>query len=430
MQEPLRDPEAVGLIEFVAASPTPYHAAAAGARMLAEAGLTPMALDQEWEGGAGSYLIRGGTLIAFLLPERSAPDDGWVVVGAHSDSPNLRLRPRPDLNREGYRQLAVEVYGGPLLNSWLDRDLGISGRAVVMGASGPETRLFLLDLPLVRVPQLAVHLDREVNDKGLRLDRQTQLVPIWGLGGGEPPDFAGFLGEELRVGPEALLSWDAMLHPVEPPRIAGRRLEFISSPRLDNLASAYAGVRALCRLAGSRQVARPTVLAIFDHEEVGSSSTSGAAGALLPTVLERLGLSRGGGRADHLRSLVRSQALSVDVGHAVHPNYQERYEPAHLLRMNSGPAIKVNSNQRYATDSETAAGFVAACRQAGVPVQWYSHRGDLPCGSTIGPLLATRLGVPTVDVGIPVLAMHSAREMAGAEDPHHMVEAILAFANR
>lgn len=419
--------EALGLLRFIAASPTPYHACREAAERLAAVGFTEAQLESEWAAGERRFVVRGGTLIALWVPSGASPDQGVTVVGAHTDSPNLRLRPRPDLGRAGYRQLSVEVYGGALVNSWLDRDLGVSGRAVVRGPEGPETRLFQVDRPLARLPQLAIHLDREVNEKGVRLNRQTEVVPIWGLGEASDLDFAAFVAGEVGVGEEAVLAWDAMLHPLEAPALAGRGGEFVSAPRLDNLGSSYCGVRAMVEVAESRSARRPVVLALFDHEEVGSVSARGAGGALLPQVLEQLGLGMGGGRAEFLRSLGRTTVLSVDMAHAAHPNYLDHYEPAHLLQLNSGPAIKTNANQRYATDAETGGRFALACEDAGVPFQWYSSRGDMPCGSTIGPSLAARLGAATVDVGIPQLAMHSAREMAGSQDPSHLIRAMLAF---
>ncbi len=415
------------MLGFIAASPTPYHACRRAAARLDESGFQPAGLDGEWPLGSRWYVIQGGTLVALLVPQDSAPDGGCLVIGAHTDSPNLRVRPHPDLSQAGYRQLAVEMYGKPLLNSWLDRDLGVAGRAVIEGADGPETRHFDVSRPLARVPQLAVHLDSEVNDKGVRLNRQTQLLPVWGLDESTSSGFAEFLASELGVEPQAVLSWDAMLHPLEAPAVAGREGEFISAPRLDNLLSSYCGLSALIELSASGTARKPVVLALFDHEEIGSVSATGAAGQLLPRVLERLSLAIGGGREEFLRGLSRSEVVSVDVGHAVHPNYPERYEPSHLIHLNHGPAIKVNSAQRYATDAETSARFASACRRADVPVQWYSHRGDLTCGSTIGPHLAASLGVPTVDIGLPALAMHSTRELAGSEDPYHLVRALVAY---
>jgi aspartyl aminopeptidase len=416
--------EALGLISFLASAPTPYHAARLGSGQLAEAGFTEMG-EGGWEDPRGAhYLISGGTLFACLLPPDTGPSDGLTLVAAHTDSPGLRLRPHPDLGRAGYRQLAVEVYGRPLLNSWLDRDLGLAGRAAVRTGGAVEERLFNWAEPVARVPQLAVHLDPGVNERGVVLNPQTQLTPIWGLG--ELGQIHSRVAASLGVSGEQLLALDAMLWPLEPPVLAGPDREFVSSARLDNLLSCYCAVRALVELATCGSGEGPLVVALCDHEEVGSLSSTGADGAAFPQLLERLTLGLGGGRADHLRSLSRSRLLSLDVTHAANPNYLERYEPSHLCLPNGGPAIKVNSQQRYATAPAGAGWFIAACQDRGVPVQWYSSRGDVPCGSTVGPSLAAQLAVETIDLGLPVLAMHSARELGGAQDPHHFIRALLA----
>lgn len=418
--------EALSLLEYVASSPSPYHATSEAAARLRAAGFQAVREEEPWEGGdVPRFLVRGGTAVAWRVPRPAAPSRGALVIGAHTDSPNLRLRPLPDLERSGYRQLRVETYGRPLLNSWLDRDLGMSGRVNLRTADGVKARLFNVDRPLLRIPQLAVHLDPGVNQKGLVLNPQDHLTPIWGLGDGQ--ELREFLAVELGVDRASIVSWDAMLHPVEPPTLAGLAGELISAPRLDNLASSHCALRAMEELATGAHSDRAVVMALFDHEEPGSTSATGAAGSLLPRILERIALTLGWDRESFLRWLAASLLISVDMAHAVHPNYPERHEPGHHPALNGGPVIKVNSNQRYATESGTAADFAAACQRAAVPWQWYSNRGDLPCGSTIGPLLASRLGVATVDVGIAQLAMHSARETAGAHDPLHLVRALLSI---
>lgn len=421
------DREALSLLKYVARSPSPYHASSEAGSRLRAVGFQEVSEEEAWEAGDGPrFLVRGGTTIAWRVPPAASPAPGTLIIGAHTDSPNLRVRPVPDLERSGYRQLRVEVYGGPLLNSWLDRDLGLSGRAEVGGADGVRTRLFHVDRPLLRIPQLAVHLDREVNQKGLVLNPQEHLMPLWGFGDGQ--DFREFLAGELGVDRASIVSWDAMLHPVEPPTLLGLGGELISAPRLDNLASSHCALRTMEELVLGGHDSRAVVLALFDHEEIGSTSASGAAGGLLPRVLERISLSRGWGREAFLRWMAASLLVSVDMAHAVHPNYSDRHEAGHRPVLNGGPVIKVNAKQNYATEAATAAVISTACERAGVPWQWYSHRGDLPCGSTIGPLLASRLGVATVDIGIAQLAMHSARETAGSQDPLHLVRTLLAVA--
>ncbi len=417
------------MMDFIDAAPSPYHACHEGAKRLEAAGFVERREVDDWPTDPGAfYLRRGGTLVAWNVGAHHRPTDGFRLVGAHTDSPNLRVRPHPDGGRAGYRQLAIEVYGSPLLNSWLDRDLGLSGRVAVRGATGVSERLLLIDRPLLHIPQLAIHLDRTISSDGLRLNPQEHLSPIWGVGNPSPGEFVALVASELDVDPAAILAWDLMTHELTPSRLIGPDQEMVSAPRLDNLCSAWAGIEALAAAASApTPLAQVPVLVLFDHEEVGSTSDRGADSALLPSVLERIVLTSGGGRADLLRALAASACCSVDNAHAHHPNYPERHEPGHLIELNKGPALKVNSNARYATDATSAAIFVLACEQAAVPLQRYSHRGDMPCGSTIGPITASRLGVPTVDVGTPQLAMHSARELCGSADPASMTAALKAF---
>ena len=417
------------MLAFIDAAPSPFHACAQAAERLEAAGFRPLREVDAWPAGVGSFYVRrGGSLVAWTTGAQHGPTAGFRIIGAHTDSPNLRIKPQPDVGRAGYRQLAVEVYGGALLNSWLDRDLGLSGRVVARGPDGPEERLLLVDRPLLRVPQLAIHLDREISSHGLHLNAQQHLSPIWGVGDPTPGGFASFVAKEIDVAPEAIVGWDLMAHDLTPSTILGADDELVSAPRLDNLCSSWAGVEAL--VAASATGAAPPqipVLVLFDHEEIGSSSDRGADSTLLPALTERIVLGLGGGREDVLRALAASVCCSADNAHATHPNYADRHEPNHLIELNAGPVLKLNSNVRYATDATSAAPFVAACEQAGVPFQRYSHRSDLPCGSTIGPITASRLGITTFDVGVPQLAMHSARELCGSADPAHYTAAMAAF---
>jgi aspartyl aminopeptidase len=414
---------------FLDAAPTPFHACAESARRLERAGFRRLLERDPWPGGSGRhYVVRGGSLVAWSVPEGADPARGLRVIGAHTDSPNLRLKPRPDLSRAGLRQLGVEVYGGVLLNSWLDRDLALAGRLFVRGKEGPEERLFRLDGPLLRVPQLAIHLNREVTTDGLVLNPQVHLNPLLASESGREPTFRELVARALSLAPESVLSWDAMCFDSQPSALVGLEQAFVSSPRLDNLGSCYSALAAmLARLEGPRAPQSVHVLAFFDHEEVGSTSSRGAQGAFLRDVLERGILARGGTREDYHRALAASICLSADMAHATHPNYPEKHDPEHPVRLNGGPVIKTNTNQRYASEGETEAVFLEACAAAEVPCQRYSHRNDMPCGSTIGPLTAATLGMRTVDVGSPMLAMHSARELSGARDVATMARAMAAF---
>ncbi|MGK2950414.1 MAG: M18 family aminopeptidase [Acidimicrobiales bacterium] len=418
------------MLDFIDASPSPFHACASAAARLEAAGFQRVDEVDPWPDGPGRrFLVRGGSLVAWATHDEQQAADGFRIIGAHTDSPNLRIKPHADTGRAGAQQLAVEVYGGALLNSWLDRDLGLSGRVVVRGATGPEERLLRVDRPLARVPQLAIHLDREIGSKGLLLNAQSHLSPLWALGDPSPGAFSAFVAEELGISPGDILAWDLMLHDLTPSTLLGRSEELVSAPRLDNLCSSWAGLEALLAAvdAGGHPLPQVPLLVLFDHEEIGSTSDRGAASALLATVTERVALGLGGDREDHLRALAASWCCSADMAHATHPNYADRHEPGHTITLDGGPVLKVNSNLRYASDAASAAPFVAACEQAGVPFQRYAHRSDLPCGSTIGPITAAQLGIRTFDVGAPQLAMHSARELCGALDPVRYAQAMAAF---
>jgi aspartyl aminopeptidase len=417
------------LCAFIDRSPSPFHACAEVAAALERAGFQRLAESASWpRGAARCYVLRGGALVAWAVPEGAPPACGFRILGAHTDSPNLRIKPRPEASSAGCFQLGVEVYGGVLLNSWLDRDLGLSGRAWVRTAQGRAERLFQVQRPLLRLPQLAIHLNREVTSEGLKLNAQAHMNPLWTRQSGSARSFRAFLAEELEVEHDDVLAWDAMCHDVQPATLLGQQEEFVSAPRLDNLCSCFCALQALlARLARQEPLLCVPVLALFDHEEVGSTSSRGAQSPLLRDLLERSVLARSGTREDYHRALASSLCVSADMAHATHPNYPEKHEPAHWIGMNGGPVIKTNTNQRYASEGETEAAFMQACERADVPFQQYAHRGDLMCGTTIGPLTAASLGLRTVDVGNPQLAMHSARELCGSADPELLVRALTSF---
>ena len=413
------------LVAFIEAAPTPYHAVAEATRRLRVAGFTEQPGTGPWEDGPGGrFLVRDGTLLAWFVPEGAQPGTPLRVFAAHTDSPTLKVKPNPDAGAAGWRQVAVEVYGGALWNSWLDRDLGLAGRLALYDGT---TVLVDVHRPLLRVPQLAIHLDRQVNQSGLKLDPQDHLLPVWGLGAPADGDLIEFLAGEVDVDPDEIAAHDLVVHDVTPPTRLGEEEELLAAPRLDNLASVHAGIGALLAAAdsldASGQAGVIPVFVGFDHEEVGSASATGAAGPLLETVLTLLA----GGYDARFAAFSASRCLSVDVTHAAHPNYLGYHDPAHRSLPNGGPALKVNANQRYATDAPGAAAWQRACRDAGVPTQVFVSKNTMPCGSTVGPIVATRLGIRTIDVGIPVLSMHSARELCGVHDPGHLAAAATAF---
>jgi aspartyl aminopeptidase len=425
------------LLAFLDASPSPYHAVATAAARLDAHGWSAVDVATTWPTSGRHYLAVGGALVAWNRPVGAGPASPFRVVGAHTDSPNLRVKPRADTGSAGWRQLAVEIYGGALLNSWLDRDLGLSGRVVLNDGT---VHLLHVDEAIARIPQLAIHLDRDVNDKGLVLDKQLHVTPVWGLGPTTDGEFVDWIAHRLEVRAADVRTWDVMFHDITPATLLGRERAFIASGRLDNLCSSWCAIEALVTHAadpGAPDITTSdittsdittsditTIAVLFDHEEIGSESTTGAAGPLLERVVYRLI----GDSAEHRhQSLSNSMCVSADMAHAVHPNYPERHEPMHRPLPNGGPVIKVNANQRYATDAITHAAFRRACSTAGVPSQVFVSRNSMPCGSTIGPITATRLGIPTVDVGCAQLSMHSARELCGAEDPDMMAAALTAF---
>jgi aspartyl aminopeptidase len=399
-------------------SPSPFHAAREAADRLTTAGFIEVADGGDWsELPIDGFVVRDGGLVAWRTPEGVEGDASFRLAGAHTDSPCLRVKPKPDAHTAGWKQLNVEVYGGILNNSWLDRDLGVAGRLTLADGS---SILVNVDRPVARVPQLAVHLDRGVND-GLTLDTQQHLRPVWGSGTGSAGEFAAWIANEAGCDTPAF--WELSLYDVQPAAVLGADDSLLTSGRLDNQVSCWAAVEALIEASPRDTIA---MIVLNDHEEVGSSSSVGASGPLLERVLERHVLARGGDRDDMLRSLANSSCISADNAHAVHPNYTDRHDPDHRPIVNAGPAIKINNNQRYATSSPTAAMFRRACEAAGVPFQVFVSRNNMPCGSTIGPLTATRLGIDTVDVGVPQLSMHSARELCGVDDPPALAAALRA----
>ena len=427
--EILRDDDAYtdSLIDFVTASPSSYHAAAEVARRLEGVGFARADETVSWEDGLPrrGYAIRDGAIAAWVLPEALGPGAGLRVVGAHTDSPALKLKPAAALVRSGWQLINAEVYGGPLLASFLDRELGLAGRLTTRDGAVHLVRTG----PIARVAQIAPHLDRSVNET-LHLDRQTHLLPLWSLAGPDaaPDAVETHLCEIAGIDPAELAGHDVLTYPTQAPARFGRDGEFLASSRLDNLSSVHAGLVALEALAvAGTELAEPVILVAFDHEEVGSDTRSGAGGPFLETLLRRLARVLGVS-GDGLEALLaRSTCVSADAGHSVHPAYAHLHDPAVQPLINHGPLLKINAQQRYATDAAGAAIWTRACTAAGVPSQNFVSNNAVPCGSTIGPITATRLGITTVDVGVPLLSMHSAREMGGVKDGPWLAQALHAY---
>ncbi|WP_369800577.1 M18 family aminopeptidase [Oerskovia sp. Root22] len=424
------------LARFVEASPSSFHAAHEVARRAVEAGFTLLDEADAWPlaSAEGRYVVvRDGAVIAWATPAGASATTPFAILGAHTDSPGFKLKPKPTTGREGWWQAGVEVYGGPLLNSWLDRELELAGRLVTLDGRSHLVRTG----PLLRIPQLAIHLDRSANE-GLTLDKQRHTQPVWGLGalGAPDADLLALLAEHAGVRAADVGGYDLVVADTQAPRIFGAHEELLASGRLDNLLSVHAGLTALLEVAAEapgastgagrrgRHEAPVAVLAAFDHEEIGSETRSGASGPFLADVLSRISAGFGASEEDRHRALAGSLCVSSDVGHSVHPNYPERHDPANRPLAGGGPILKINANQRYATDAHGAAAWAAACAAAGVPSQEFVSENTVPCGSTIGPLTATRLGIRTVDVGAPILSMHSARELTAVADPYYLSRAI------
>ncbi|MGA0566735.1 M18 family aminopeptidase [Rathayibacter sp. KR2-224] len=419
------------LAAFVQASPSSYHAAAEVARRLQGAGFVAVDERDAWPAPANGVaqrglIVRDGAVVAWAVPAHAGPTTPFRIVGAHTDSPGFKLKPKPTTGGAGWLQAGVEIYGGPLLNSWLDRELELAGR--VVAADG--TQHLVRSGALLRIPQLAVHLDRGVNTEGLVLDKQRNTQPVWGVGDAQAHDLLAEVVSGSGVRASEIAGYDLVTVDTQPPRTFGLDDTLFASPRLDNLSSVFAGLHALLGAAAdSEQPATRhiTVLAAFDHEELGSESRSGASGPILDDVLSRISGSLGAGDDERRRAYAASWCVSADAGHAVHPNYQEKHDPVNRPTAGGGPLLKINANQRYATDAHGAALWARLCAVAGVPYQEFVSSNSVPCGSTIGPLTATRLGIRTVDVGVPLLSMHSARELCHVDDPRWLSEALRAF---
>lgn len=421
--------QAESLLRFIGASPSPWHAAATVAEWLEQEGFQNLDERARWrlEPNGRYYVLRDdSSLLAFIVGLDPLPEAGFRIVGAHTDSPGLRLKPNPAHASDPMLRLGVEVYGSPILATWTDRDLSLAGRVALRGEA-PSICLVDFEQPLVRLPNLAIHMNREVNDTGLKLDKQTELPLLLAvLEDNLPPArrFINLLAERLDCSPEAILGWELNVYDTHQGSFWGADGEFIAASRLDNLASCHAAIQALL---AQDEAAATRVVALFDHEEVGSESFKGAAGSFLEDSLLRIGAALDLGSIDYQRALAASFLISTDMAHAFHPNFAWGYDLEHKLIVNRGPAIKINANLRYTTEVFSQVLFINWCEEAGVPFQLYAHRSNLPCGTTIGPLTSARLGIRSLDVGNPLWAMHSVRESAGACDHTFLIQALERF---
>ncbi len=415
-----------GLLKFLNNSPTPFHAVVSMVNELKSNGFEALNEKDKWdlEAGQGYYLTRNdSSIIAFRYFPEKMEQQGLSMLGAHTDSPCLKVKPNPEINKKGYFQLGVETYGGVLLGPWFDRDLSIAGRIIYQDTSS-QIKSSLLDFKkaVAIIPSLAIHLNRDANTANY-INKQTHLPPILMQADSDKKvDFRDILREKLEDNGiqdcQKILDYELSFYGVEPATIIGLNDEFIASARLDNLLSCYLGMRAIIESENT-----PALLVCNDHEEVGSASACGAQGPMLEQCLQRIIPDN----EQRIRIVNRSMMISIDNAHGIHPNYSELHDSNHGPILNRGPVIKINSNQRYATNSETSSLFKHVCNLADTPVQEFVTRSDLGCGSTIGPITATEIGVKTIDIGLPTFAMHSIRELAGTKDTHYLLKALTLF---
>ena len=418
------------LIDYLNQSVTAYHAVLAAEEVLQAQGFTRLNEQEVWdlEPNLKYYVVRSQSALA-AWQMGSGKQAGVRLVGAHTDSPGLHLKPQAQYSKSGYVQLGVEVYGGPLLASWTDRDLSLAGRVILKRAGKLHVVPFRSEKVLLRVPQLAIHLNRNVNDEGLKLNKQTHLPPILALEGsdGTPVDsnlIEGIIADTLDVERGEIVNWQLECYDTHAATTSGLNDEFVVSGRIDNLTMCHSAIQALT--AQSFSAPQTAMIALFDNEEIGSATENGAASAFIRDIISRVVISDNS-QHETQRALASSACISADGAHAIHPNYSEYHDPQHAVQMNRGPVIKVNANHRYATSAFTASIFEQLCQDVDVPVQHYVHKTDLPCGSTIGPITATGLGIPVVDVGNAMLSMHSIRETCGTRDHEMMIKVLQQF---
>jgi len=415
------------LMDFIAMSPTPFHAVEQIIYKLECAGYQRLYEADSWQlqEKQGYYVTRNdSSIIAFKTGEEPV-NNGINMVGAHTDSPCLKVKPEPDMLIKGYYQLGVEVYGGALLNPWFDRDLSLAGRVNYLDEDGDLcSTLINFEDPIAVIPSLAIHLDREANSNRT-VNAQTDIPPVLlklpVTEEENKPSFNEILLQKIKdeTGAIEVLNYELSFYDVQPPAYVGLHQDFITAARLDNLLSCFTGLMSMTETSnqGSK------LLVCTDHEEVGSASSSGAKGNFLQSVLERIA----GSHENYVRMMDKSMMISADNAHAVHPNFIDKYDDNHGPEINMGPVIKTNANQRYASNSETSAIFKQLCKKADVPVQAFVVRSDMACGSTIGPITSSEIGVRTIDVGVPTFAMHSIRELAGRWDAYYLFRVLKEF---
>jgi aspartyl aminopeptidase len=421
------------LLNFIDTSPSPWHVVNNIEALIKPLNFIKLDEAAKWHTQAGGryYVVRDdSSIILFVLGLRPLLESGFKIVGAHTDSPGLRVKPNAINNKDGLLRLNVEIYGSPILATFTDRDLSLAGRICFKNDQNQiDHQLIKFDMPLLRLPNLAIHMNRTVNEDGLKLHKQNELPLILSTLSEQqlPPDyFLNLLHQQSGIDSDRILSSDLAVYDTQKGVIWGAKQEFFTNSQLDNLASCHAALQAMLDDTALNEE-NTLVCAFFDHEEIGSESKQGANGSFLPDVLQRISLATQTDLQDFPRILAKSFLISADMSHAYQPNFPAAYDHDHKVMVNKGPVIKVNANHRYSSESISDAMFMTWCNQADVPYQHYSHRCDLPCGSTIGPITSAKLGIRSVDVGNPMWAMHSIRESAGVLDHDYMIKVLQRF---
>lgn len=422
------------LLDFIDESPSPWHAVASIETIIKTFGFARLEEVARWtlQAGGRYYVVRDdSSIVLFVVGAKAPAESGFKIVGAHTDSPGFRIRPNGVTVSDNLVRLGVEIYGGPILATFTDRDLSLAGRVSYLDRQGQLAHQTVrFDQSLLRLPNLAIHMNRGVNEDGLKLHKQNELPLLLAqLTNDQLPHayFMALLEQATGIAASAILSWDLAVYDTQKGVFWGANQEFYADSQIDNLASCHAGFQALLDDAVLNHAESTLVCAFFDHEEIGSVSHVGAAGSFLADVLQRINITISSDREDAVRAHAHSFLISADMAHAYHPNFPLAYDADHKVFVNKGPVIKTNASRRYSSESISAAHFIQWCDQAGVPYQRYSHRSDLPCGSTIGPIASAKLGIRSVDVGCPMWAMHSVRESAGVQDHAYMIRVLKQF---
>ncbi|WP_430232748.1 M18 family aminopeptidase [Nitrosomonas communis] len=422
------------LLDFIDTSPSPWHVVASIETAIQAFQFVRLDETAKWglQTGGRYYVVRDdSSIVLFVLGRKTPADAGFKIIGAHTDSPGLRIRPNAATASDGLARLGVEIYGGPILATFTDRDLSLAGRVSYADEQGELAhKLVRFEQPLLRLPNLAIHMNRGVNEDGLKLHKQNELPLLFAQLTGDQlphPYFLALLAQATGISVSQVLSWDLAVYDTQKGTFWGANQEFYANSQIDNLASCHAGLHALLDDAVLSHPESTLVCAFFDHEEIGSQSHVGAAGSFLADVLQRISIATSSDREDTARALAQSFLISADMAHAYHPNFPSAYDADHKVFINKGPVIKSNANRRYSSESISIARFIQWCEEAGIPYQRYSHRSDLPCGSTIGPMTSAKLGIRSVDVGCPMWAMHSIRESAGVQDHESMIRVLKQF---